>query len=44
MSGHGQYRAQQGNDSVVGFEYTKCGYGKLLWPDGSQFDGFWING
>ena len=39
-----QYRAQQGNDSVVDYEYSKCGYGKLIWPDGSSFEGYWING
>jgi hypothetical protein len=27
-----------------GIEYTKCGYGKLTWPDGSNFEGFWLNG
>ena len=32
------------NDHVLGYEYTKCGYGKLIWPDGSSFEGYWING
>lgn len=47
MSGGAQsakYRAQQGNDSVVDYEYNKCGYGKLIWPDGSTFEGYWIDG
>lgn len=22
----------------------KCGYGKLIWPDESTFEGYWING
>ena len=26
------------------YEYAKCGYGKLIWPDGSTFEGYWING
>ena len=26
------------------YEYAKCGYGKLNWPDGSSFEGYWING
>jgi len=25
-------------------EFVKCGYGKLIWPDGSTFEGYWING
>ena len=37
-------RATEGNDSVVDYEYSKCGYGKLIWPDGSSFEGYWING
>ena len=24
-------------------EVIKCGYGKLRWPDGSVFEGYWIN-
>ena len=32
------------NDSVIDYDYTKCGYGKIIWPDGSQFEGYWING
>ena len=47
----GRQRLQQGTpeagqdgDSVVGYEFQKCGYGKLMWPDGSTFEGFWING
>lgn len=43
-SAQGRYRAQQGNDSVIDYEYTKCGYGKMIWPDGSSFEGYWING
>lgn len=43
-SGQGRYRAQQGNDSVIDYEYTKCGYGKMIWPDNSSFEGYWING
>lgn len=38
------YRAQQGNDSVVDYVYEKCGYGKMMWQDGSSFEGYWING
>ena len=22
----------------------RCGYGKLCWPDGSVFEGYWLNG
>jgi len=22
----------------------RCGYGRLEWPDGSIFEGFWFNG
>ena len=29
---------------VVDYEYKKCGYGRLIWPDQSSFEGFWING
>lgn len=27
-----------------GVDLVKCGYGKLQWPDGSIFEGFWLNG
>ena len=43
-SGQGRFSGQQGNDSVIDYEYTKCGYGKMIWPDGSSFEGYWING
>ena len=43
-NGMGQKQHQQGHDSVVDYEYAKCGYGKLIWPDGSTFEGYWING
>jgi hypothetical protein len=23
---------------------TRCGYGRLTWPDGAKFEGFWLNG
>ena len=38
--------SKQNNDaeSVVDYEFAKCGYGKLVWPDGNTFEGFWING
>ena len=39
-----KHSRQQGNDSEVDYEYTKCGYGKLICPDGSSFEGYWING
>lgn len=39
-----KYRQQQGNDSVVDYIFEKCGYGKLIWQDGSSFEGYWING
>ena len=46
--GSEQRRAQQGSpdgqNDVVDYNYTKCGYGKLIWPDGSTFEGYWING
>lgn len=29
---------------VIDYEYIKCGYGKLIWPDGSTLEGYWING
>ena len=44
IDGNERFRAQQGNDSVIDYEYAKCGYGKLIWPDGSTFEGYWING
>ena len=28
----------------MGYDYAKCGYGKMMWPDGSSFEGYWING
>jgi hypothetical protein len=24
-------------------EIVKCGYGKLVWPDGAIFEGYWLN-
>jgi len=44
ISGSVSGRFQQGHNSVVDYEYTKCGYGKMIWPDGSSFEGYWING
>ena len=47
LSGENSRFRQQGKDSnqsYADFEYTKCGYGKLIWPDGSSFEGYWING
>ena len=43
------YKNQQGetshdNESVADYEYVKCGYGRLIWPDNSHFEGFWVNG
>lgn len=32
------------NGSMMDYQYVKCGYGKLIWPDASTFEGFWING
>ena len=29
---------------MVSHEYVRCGYGKLIWPDGSSFEGYWLNG
>ena len=45
-SGNSRFRQQgkDSNQSYTDFEYTKCGYGKLVWPDGSSFEGYWING
>ena len=48
-SGHDQqgYYPEGANskgDPVVDYEYVKCGYGKLIWPDGSTLEGYWING
>ena len=48
-NGYKNFRASQqgttpGNDIVVDYEFNKCGYGKLIWPDGSTFEGYWING
>ena len=45
-SGNSRLR-QQGKDSnqlYTDSEYTKCGYGKLVWPDGSSFEGYFIEG
>ena len=46
----GNYR-QQGNnpndyDDAMYIEQDnkECGYGKLIWPDNSTFEGYWING
>lgn len=25
-------------------DFVFCGYGKLIWPDGSYFEGYWVNG
>ena len=35
---------QGGNQTPIDYEYVKCGYGKMVWPDGSSFEGYWING
>jgi len=32
------------NSSIMDYEYVQCGFGKLMWPDGSSFEGFWVNG
>jgi len=32
------------NGSMMDYQTVKCGYGKLIWPDASTFEGFWING
>ena len=32
------------NQTVVDYEYIKCGYGRLVWPDGSNFEGYWLHG
>lgn len=40
-----QEQEQEGGDNgEYIYEYAKCGYGKLIWPDGSTFEGYWING
>ena len=44
MGGTPQQRAQQGTDQVIDYEYAKCGYGKMIWPDQSSFEGYWIDG
>lgn len=31
-------------EPVIDYENVKCGFGKLIWPDGSTFEGYWING
>lgn len=41
--GHDQFTPGMG-DEIIDYEFTKCGYGKLIWPDGSTFEGYWING
>lgn len=33
-----------GEDNTADYEVKQCGYGKLIWPDGSTFEGYWING
>ena len=33
----------EGAGNIVDYEYVKCGYGKLVWPDESNFEGYWIN-
>jgi len=33
----------EGAEGVMDYEYVKCGYGKMLWPDESSFEGYWIN-
>ena len=38
-----QSRPPEGATDVVDYEYVKCGYGKMLWPDESSFEGYWIN-
>ena len=46
----GVYRQQQGNnptdydDQYNEQDIKECGYGKLIWPDSSTFEGYWING
>lgn len=32
------------NSSQLESDVVKCGYGKLIWPDESTFEGYWING
>ena len=30
--------------TVVDYELVRCGYGTLVWPDDSNFEGYWIDG
>ena len=39
----GSEQAKQGGNSEDN-EIVKCGYGVLQWPDGSVFEGYWLNG
>jgi hypothetical protein len=32
------------NLAMMDYETVQCGYGKLMWPDQSTFEGYWING
>ena len=40
---NGAEGSQQGNDQPIFHDYVKCGYGKLIWPDYSSFEGYWID-
>ena len=31
-------------EPLVNYEIARCGYGNLVWPDGSNFEGYWIDG
>ena len=38
------YDDMNGGGDNVDYELKQCGYGKLIWPDESTFEGYWING
>ena len=48
----GVYRQQGSNPNdydpqdgmTLDHDMKECGYGKLIWPDNSTFEGYWING
>jgi len=39
-----QFNSEDFGAATSDFDPIQCGYGKLIWPDSSTFEGYWING
>ena len=39
----GQAKMTAEGSPVMKKKFIKCGYGKMIWPDGSVFEGHWFD-